>query len=68
MAMRLSSSSLRKGGTSAMSAWAAATWNLGFVARARAPRESHASSRRRAFWRFCSARASRRSRSTRCMM
>ena len=68
MAMRLSSSSLRRGGTSAMSSCAKATWNFGFVARARAPRESQASSRRRSFWRFCSASAASRSRSTRCMM
>ena len=68
IAMRLSSSVSRKGGTSSISCCAAFTWNFGFVARALAPRDSHANSRRSLFWRFCSVAAAKRSRSTRCMM
>ena len=65
-AIRLSSSVLRSGGTSAISSCAASTRNFGFVPRAFGPRANQASSRRRAFCRFSSAKAAKRSRSTRC--
>ncbi len=62
---RLSSSSLRRGGSSAR---ASLMRNLGLEERAWAPRESQASSRRSVFWRRSSVLRAWRSRSTRCWM
>ena len=63
--MPTSSTVLRTGGTSAMSAFAASIRNLGFDVRAGAPRRSHASSLRMRFCRFASAWSASRRRSTR---
>ena len=65
-AMRLRVSELRSGACAPASAFACATWNFGFVARARAPRASHASSRRNLFCWRSQVTSRTRSRSTRC--
>ncbi|CCY95768.1 unknown [Bifidobacterium longum CAG:69] len=66
VAICFSSSVLRIGGTSAINSRAALTWNFCLVERARAPRESHASSLRARLRRLVSRTSAWRSRSTRC--
>ncbi|CPU65449.1 Uncharacterised protein [Mycobacteroides abscessus] len=65
VAVRVSSSVSRGGGTSAMSAAAASSRNLGLDVRAGAPRRSHASSLRSRLSRFSAATAAVRWRSAR---